>query len=157
MAVIDFHAVKVGIKALIDADSAIDAQVEIEKNVVGQVGIAAVSRGGWVGIYLERADTEDEGDGSHPISAGQSERLNMDFLIVCAHFHLNSIEAATELRDDLAGKVHLALMAERTLGGTVQHSYCDGMEFDSGRLDDGADFLSLCVMTWRATALISTS
>jgi len=47
-----------------------------------------------------------------------------------------------EQRDDLIGKVEIALMKERTLNGTVNSSWLEGGEFLSGPDPTGNQFMS---------------
>lgn len=70
------------------------------------------------------------------LAAGLRARLKLDISVWCFGMALNSREAM-EHRDDLLGRVMLALMADRTLGGTVgYHELTDG-EADSGVLEQG--------------------
>lgn len=84
----------------------------------------------WVGIYLERRDAPS---GTQSLSGGQQTRYRLRFSIWCWEYHLESLAKAMQRRDDLIGKVEVALMGNRTLNANVITSWIEGGEMPSVR------------------------
>lgn len=131
MARIDYFAIEQAIKAQLEADATLAGViVEIEQEL-------SWFENDLVMIYLERRDTPAE---IQTISAGQRTTFDLRFALWCWHFGL---DAATshERRDDLVGKVELALMRDRTLQATVDWFHIEGGEFLTAK-DDSDGFAS---------------
>lgn len=59
------------------------------------------------------------------LSAGSLTRMRLRFRVVGWRFAM-SVHDAMRLRDSLVGDIELALMNDRTLGGTVVYSWLEG-------------------------------
>lgn len=124
MARADYYAVESAIKTLLDADSTLTGvQVGIEEELA-----FGASTAGQVEIYLERRDAPAD---LQALRAGQTTRFLVRLSLWCYGFSIESVAKACQLRDDLMGKVEVALMANRTLSGSVNKFYLDGGEFDN--------------------------
>lgn len=100
----------------------------------------AVQRGNVVGIYLDDRSAPSE---LQSISAGTRTRLYVQFSIWCWHFGIGrDRRPAMQARDDLVGKVEIALMGNRNLNNTVNTSWLEGGEFISGPDPTGDQFMS---------------
>ena len=100
----------------------------------------AVQRGNVVGIYLDDRSAPSE---LQSISAGTRTRLLVQFSIWCWHFGIGRDRRPTmQARDDLVGKVEIALMGNRNLNSTVNTSWLEGGEFISGPDPTGDQFMS---------------
>jgi hypothetical protein len=152
MAGIDFNAIKQAIKTLLAADANLtNARITVEDELVGGMAVKSAAKG-WIGIYLEQAIAQEE---DQVIAAGATDVVILPFIIDCAGYNARYIEQATEVRDDTLRDVHLALMADRSLGGTVDHSWLESFEFTSARGERG-DFLSIGTINWVARAQATT-
>jgi len=92
----------------------------------------AVEQVPWIGIYL--ASRQDAGG---PIAAGKQQRFRVRFEVWCFEHDTESLTAASRKRDDLMGKVEIALLNDPTLGSTVALARITGGEFESGRTEAG--------------------
>ena len=134
MARVDYFNIEEAIKTILDADADLaGVSVLVEEELT-------VQRGNVIGIYL---DDRDAADADQSLSAGTRTRFNVRFTIWCWHFGVGrDRRVPMEQRDDLVGKVEIALMKERTLNGTVTTSWLEGGEFLSGPDPTGNQFMS---------------
>ncbi len=86
-------------------------------------------------IFVYR-DRRDAVEGNQRISFGQRVDYDLQISIWCMEGDFESAEAASRRCDDLLGKVEVALLADRTLGNTVNTIILTGGEFVSGE-DNG--------------------
>ena len=123
MARVDYFGIEEAIKTVLEANAALaGVQVGIEEELPFTAAVDPQ-----VEIYLERRDAPE----LQPLAGGQRTRFLVRFSIWCYGVSLDSIAKACEVRDDLIGAVELALMADRTLGGTVNASWLEGGAFDT--------------------------
>lgn len=104
-------------------------------------------RESWIAIYCQGA-TSNPGD--QPLTAGLKQRLEVRFEIWCWRFAMTNA-LAVELRDAILGEVELALMSDRTQGGTVVNSWLEGGRFGKqedpqqiGRFFAGGEIILVC-------------
>ncbi|HEV8639643.1 MAG TPA: hypothetical protein VGV13_00915 [Methylomirabilota bacterium] len=130
MARVDYFAIEQAIQTVLKAAPDLSGtQVVIEEEL--QFGSEATPR---VGIYLMRRDAPS---GLQALAAGQQTRFLVRFEIRCAAYSLDAVATAISLRDDLVGKVEVALMASRSLNGTVISSWLEGGDLPSAQTGDG--------------------
>ena len=126
MARIDYFLVEQEIQKVIKEDATIVSagvvHVVVEEDVVTSPEMCP-----WVGIYI--ADRESAGS---PITAGQQQRFRVRYEVWC-YEHAMDVPEASRLRDDLIGKVEVALLKKPTLNGKVTSMLITGGTFDSGR------------------------
>lgn len=101
----------------------------------------------WIGVYCQGA-TAPEGD--QPLTASLKQRLRIRYEIWCWRFAMSNA-LAVQLRDELLGDLELALMRDRTFGGTVTASWLEGGRFGKqddpqqlGRFFSGAEVVLIC-------------
>ena len=134
MARINYFNIETQIKAVLDADANLTGTTILVEEEI------AVQRGNVVGIYLD--DRSAPAD-LQSISAGTRTRLLVQFSIWCWHFGIGrDRRPAMQARDDLVGKVEIALMGNRNLNSTVNTSWLEGGEFISGPDPTGDQFMS---------------
>src|SRR5437870_418093 len=134
---IDYFAIEQGIQTILQADAALaalGARVVIEEELP-----FLAETGPWVGIYLERREAPRD---LQALAGGQQTRFLVRLTIWCSQFSLKSIAEAIHLRDDLVGKVEIALMSDRRLNGTVSTSWLDGGDLPSAKNADAGGWLS---------------
>ncbi len=132
MARVDYYGIAKAIQSQLQADSNLaDVTVLVEEELT-------MSRGNVVIIYLDRREAPDD---LQTLSAGTRTRFNLFFSIWCFHFGFEKA-LAIEARDDLLGKVELALMSDPTFSNNVSSSWITGGDFDNGPLPDGVDFMA---------------
>jgi hypothetical protein len=123
----DYYAIAEAVKAALEADGDLTGvRITIEEELL--FGAEATP---WVGIYLDRRDAPV---GSQRINAGQSTIYLLRFAIWCWEYSLEGVAKAIQLRDDLVGKVEVALMRERTLRGAARMSWLEGGELPSAKI-----------------------
>ena len=134
MARVDYFSIETAIKTILDADADLaSVSVLIEEELT-------VQRGNVIGIYLDDRDAAEQ---DQSLSAGTRTRFNVRFSIWCWHFGVGrDRRVPMEQRDDLVGKVEIALMKERSLNSTVDTSWLEGGEFLSGPDPTGKQFMS---------------
>lgn len=133
MARIDYYAIETEIKTILDADATLTGTlITVEDEL-----LFGAERTPWVGVFLERRDAGDQS-----LSSGQRTRYNLRFSIWCWEYSLESISKAIQLRDDLLGKVEVALMGNRTLNGKVSTSWLEGGDLPSARVPESNGFVS---------------
>ncbi len=86
-------------------------------------------------VFLERRDGR-----VYPAAASSRMQMRIRFSVWCYGFQLDNIETAARLRDDIVGKVELALMKKPTLNGKVTVSFIEGGDFETSK--EGGGFLS---------------
>lgn len=127
MARIDYHAIGQAIQTVLQADAALaGVKVIVEEDV-----LTSPEEAPWVGIYI--ADRESAGA---PIAAGTQQRFTVRYEIWCFDYRLD-IPSAAQARDDLLGKVEVALLKTPTLNGNVTMMAITGGAFDSARTEGG--------------------
>ena len=125
MARVDYYALEQEIQAILQADAAL-AGVRI---VVEDEILFGAETTPWVGIYLDRRDAPAD----IQRIGGTRTDYRLRFSIWCWEYSLDSVSTAARLRDDLVGKVEVALMGNRTLNDLVATSWLEGGEFMSAR------------------------
>lgn len=127
MARIDYANIARQIKAVLEADAALAGTlVTIEKDV-----LLGFERTPWANIRaVRRAPTAEQ-----PIFAGKITKYHVTYAVECWESSLEGPEVAARLRDDLIGKVEIALMGNRTLNNSVEMLVLDGGEFMLGEQD----------------------
>mgnify|MGYP001566743466 FL=1 len=134
MARINYYNIEAQIKAVLDADANLTGTTILVEEEI------AVQRGNIVGIYLDDRSAPSD---LQSISAGTRTRLYVQFSIWCWHFGIGrDRRPAMQARDDLVGKVEIALMGNRNLNDTVNTSWLEGGEFISGPDPTGDQFMS---------------
>jgi len=132
---VDYYAIEKALQTLLQADATLTGTtVTVEAELM--FGAEAAP---WVGIYLDRRDAPADMQG---IGAGISTRMLCRFSIWCWAFTLESIEEAIHKRDDILGKVEVALMKNRTITNNVSTSWLEGGEMPSGRIPGNTGFMS---------------
>lgn len=129
MARIDYFAIELEIQKVLKEDATIvsaGATVVVEEDVVTSPEMCP-----WVGVYI--ADRDSAGA---PITAGQQQRFRIRYEVWCFE-HAMEVPLAAQQRDDLMGKVEVALLKKPTLNGKVTSMAITGGAFDSGRVDAG--------------------
>ena len=131
---INYFNIETQIKAVLDADSNLTGTAVLVEEEI------AVQRGNVIGIYLDDRSAPSE---LQSISSGTRTRFFVQFSIWCWHFGIGRDRSpAMQARDDLVGKVEIALMGNRTLNATVNTSWLEGGEFISGPDPTGDQFMS---------------
>ena len=134
MARCDYYAIENAIATILRADATLAGVSVIVEDEV------AVQRGSIIGIYLDDRDAPMD---LQAIAAGTRTRFNINFSIWCWHFGVGRDRTVVmQQRDDLLGKVEIALMNNRTLSNTVTMSWLNGGEFISGPDPTGNQFMS---------------
>jgi hypothetical protein len=123
---IDYFAIEQEIQKILKEDATLVGAgvvlVVVEEDVVTIPEMCP-----WVGVYI--ADRESAGS---PITAGQQQRFRVRYEVWCFE-HAMDVPEASKLRDDLIGKVEVALLKKPTLNGKVTTMMITGGTFDSGR------------------------
>ena len=133
MARVNYFALEEAIQTILRADptlSGVSVEIEREIEFIDNAQSAVI-------IYLDGREAPED---MQRLAAGTRTDFHVMFTLWCMEFHLDSIAQAAKLRDDLIGKVEVALMKERTLNGNVQGSWLEGGEFLTA--DSGSGFLS---------------
>lgn len=136
MARIDYNLLATRVQAALKADPALsEAQVTIEDDI-------NLDTGPWVAIYLTRRDAPAA---DQRIAAGRKLVYNVTLALWCWQYALESAARAIELRNDLLGKVEIALLKDRTLGGAAEFVTLEGGEMvtvkDNSRFVAGAELI----------------
>ena len=130
MARLDYFGIEEAIKTLLEANTNLTGvQVGLEEELPFTAAADAQ-----VEIYLVRRDTPE----LQPLAAGQRTRFLVRFSIWCYGVSFESIAKACEARDDLVGNVEISLMADRSLGGTVNSSWLEGGAFETKEAPGGS-------------------
>lgn len=135
MARIDYHNIAKQIQSVLQNDATLSGVlVTVEKDV-----LLGFENTPWVNIRAARRDPTPE----QPIRAGQLQKYWITYVCECWESSLEGPERAAQLRDDLIGKVEVALMGNRTLNDTVESLILDGGEFmlgeESGKIFVGGE------------------
>lgn len=80
-------------------------------------------------VYRERRDAPED---QQRLSQGRRVDYDLQIAVWVTEFDMDSVERSSERCDALLGKVELALLNDRTLGGTVNYILLQGGEFISG-------------------------
>jgi len=146
MARLDYYAIEVAIKTILDA-TLLATTVLIEE-------VVAYIEGPLVVIYLDRRRAPAE---LQQLSAGTSTRFELDLTLWCLALSYDGVREASQLRDNIIGQVEVAMMADRTIGGTVMSSWIEGGEFRNSRTEDDSGFISAGEVKIIASARSSTT
>lgn len=115
---VPYSSITTAIKTLLDTQLAALAprpRVEIERAL-------EPPDESFIGVYLvNRQAIEAE----QRLAAGQTTHFRLRFEIMCWRFGMTTPDAM-RLRDSLIGDTEVALMIDRTLGGTVSSSWLEG-------------------------------
>jgi len=76
----------------------------------------------WIGIYCRSRVAPET---SQSLAAGTKTQFLVRFELLCWRFAM-SAPAAQQLRDNLVGDAEIALMGDRTFGGTCVSSWLEG-------------------------------
>lgn len=134
MARVDYWGIAQAIQRVLQEETALQGvQVTIEDE--GLFGAEATP---WVGIYIEGRTAPPD---MQVLAAGRRTRMLVRFALWCWYMALET-EAAMRGRDDLVGKVEIALMRDRTFEGAVATAWLEGGELPSARLQQGSGFVS---------------
>lgn len=129
MARVDYYAIETAVQAILQADATLAGTTVV---VEGEL-VFGSEQTPWVGIYLDRRDAPAD---RQRIAAGTRTVFLIRLALWCWEYSVEGEAKAIQLRDDLVGKVEVALMANRTLSGTVTTSWLEGGELPSGRLPE---------------------
>jgi hypothetical protein len=147
MARVDYYALEEEIKVILDADPTVGVAgvpVRVEESVM----FAAESTPA-VYIYLDRRDAPAE---LQTLRAGSSTDFALRFSLWVWAYSLDGVKIASQIRDDLMGKVEVALMGNRTLNDKVRTSWIEGGEFMSAKEQEGWMMGGEIVLVARAQA-----
>lgn len=116
MAKVDYYGIVNEVGNILNADAELlGVQVTIEDE-------PPLDSGPWVAVYLEsRTPTVGQS-----MSAGTRTRFQLRMTVWCWQFSIESTARAAQLRDELVGKVEIALMKNRTLNDKVGSIWLDG-------------------------------
>jgi len=133
----DFYAIECAIGQRLALDDAL-AEAKVKVLIEEEMSPRHARQ---VCIYLDSYEVPPEYQG---INAGTRTRMHVKYILACYAFNLK-IERAMELRDDLMGRVEVALMREpRTFSrDEVRTSWHQGGEFASARMEGGAQFMAM--------------
>lgn len=133
MARIDYYDIANEIAGILSADSELSGvTVAVESDHELGVGL-------FVGVYIDRRESPPD---EQQISAGTRERYILYVTLLCRAYSLDSISDAIRRRDDLVGKVEIALMGNRTLNGKVGGLWLEGGALPSGKDESGSGYIS---------------
>ena len=137
MARVDYYDLMVTMRDLLDADDSLDGVIfAIEEDF--PLGPDSTP---WVGISItEREMPEDR----QRLAAGTRMVVVVTFSIWCWSYDLESKAAAIRNRDDLLGKVEVAMMKPnvRTLKDKVDFLTIEGGSLSTGTPENGVGFFS---------------
>lgn len=116
MAKVDYYGIVNEIGVILNTDTELfGVQITVEDE-------PPLDSGPWVAVYLEnRTPTSGQS-----ISAGTRTRFQLRMSVWCWQFSIESTGRAAQLRDELVGKVEIALMKNRTLNDKVGSIWLDG-------------------------------
>lgn len=133
MARVDYWNIEQQIKSILETDAVLDP---LDVPVFVEEELTMVS-GPAIFVWLQRREAPES---LQPIAAGRYTRFIIHIDIWVFEVALEVSEAIRK-RDDLLGKVELALMAKRSLNSTVAASWIKGGEFENGS-NSGGGFYS---------------
>lgn len=141
MSAVNVYTIETAIKALLDADSALNpvagrVPVYIEEDVLAINGLADNAM--VVAIYAERREPHLDQN----ISAGKSTRWLVRFSIWIMKFSVDSMRQAIADRDIGLQNLELALMKDPTLGGTVSTAWLEGGDMVSAKNHQTGAFMA---------------
>ena len=130
MARVDYYALETAVKTALEADAAVVATAGLVILVEEEVSMHRVPV---VVITLASRAAPDE---LQPLRAGKGTRFLVE-LVLFVYFYALDVSEAARQRDDLVGKVEIALMNDRTLGGACNYLYLTGGTFVTARDESG--------------------
>jgi len=133
MALIDYYNIQAQLKSILEADATLTGTVVYVEEETNNTDSP------FIGIYLDRREAIDE---DQQLASGQKVRYRIHFTIVCRAYSFFDLQGAMEGRDDLLGKVEIALMKNRKISDTVNYSWLDGGEMTSGKSPEGSGYAS---------------
>ena len=137
MARVDYYGLLETMRELLDGDPSLGGvHFAIEEEMP-----AGPDEVPWVGISI--TGREAPGD-IQRIAAGQRTRFVVTFSLWCWAYDIESKAAAIRNRDDLLGRVEIALMRPdvRTLRDQVDFGYIEGGSLTTGTPEQGVGFFS---------------
>lgn len=114
--------------------------------------VTELDAGSWVGIYLVGRDVPD----GQPLANGTLMRYRLNFILWCWEYSLESITDAIQRRDDLVGRVEVALMKNRTLNNSVNYSFIEGGELQSAQIAETSGYIAGGEIILKADITFST-
>lgn len=125
MAVVDYHGIKVKLAEILKADPRTShCHPRIEANLMRSYALTP-----WVAIWTVGRVAQDA---DQRMAAGEDTFFRVSHKLLVVHHSLDGMEAAAKLRDEFMGKLEHVLMANRTIGGTVETLMLKGGEMGSG-------------------------
>lgn len=100
--------------------------------------VTELEAGSWVGIYLVGRELPE----GQPLAAYTRMRYKLNFVIWCWEYSLDSIADAIRQRDDLVGRVEIALMKNSTLNGKVSYCFLEGGELQSAQVAETSGYVA---------------
>src|SRR3990172_2339488 len=151
MARINYSALLKGIEQVLQNDGDI---VAFQADVLVKKPVPTTLTGPVVNIFEDRRDPTPSQD----ISAGTRKRYTIRWAIWVTCFSADSYADAAEQRDELLGKVEIALMKNRTLAGVLPNSSLDIQGGELGRGGPAGDvgFIAQSTLIVTAEAVAST-
>ena len=141
MAAIQYASIREQIKSILEGDTRTSgAQIYIEEEP--QFGLSDVQQ--TILIYFDRRVAPP---GEQTLSAGKRLRYNLHVVLVVAYFSMESFKAACDGRDELLSNLELVLMANPTIGGTVNVSWLEGGEMYSVRNPQSNNWVAVAETT----------
>ena len=123
MARIDYYDIEKELQYILQGDPALnEVTVLIEEMPEMTADMAP-----FVSIFIDRREVPS----AQPIAGGTRQRMLLKLSLWCYVVEMESVESACKKRDDLIGKVEIALMNNRTINDKVNHTIMDGGEFDN--------------------------
>lgn len=133
MARVDYFAIQEAIKTVLEADQTIaDAHIALEEEL-------EFNQQNHILIYLMDRDAPEN---RQTLSGGTRTKFLINFSIWCFAYHMSELKEAMRRRDDLIGKVEIALMKNRSLGGVVDGSWITGGEFANASQEGSASLFA---------------
>lgn len=155
MARIDYNAIGEAIRELLVTDPQVSPAtgapiIELEGNApFSDQGAIDAERTPYVGIYLTGRDAPAD---DQRLRAGQTTTMRLRYTLLVVTYAADGVESAIRARNDLIGKVEVALMTDRTLGGTVDFHVLDGGDMPSARVGNGFAAFGDVLVTAQTTA-----
>lgn len=131
MARIDYFDIEDSLADVLRADATLSGVlVQVEERIVLQDG-------DFVDIFLDEREAPEE----QPIAAGKITRYELRLSVWCFGYALDLREAGRR-RDELLGKVEIALMKNRQWHSQIGQSWSGGGRFDNRQNEETGGLLS---------------
>lgn len=129
MAAIDYYNIKAQIKSIIENDGDVSpAVVEIDKDLWLSPEMSP-------GVYIYTTGRSAPSE-RQQLRAGRGTVYEIRHTLIVLHHSFESIEKASELRDDFLGALEVVLMKDRTLNGAVETMWLEGGDMGAAPLND---------------------